>query len=64
MPETTLTIAFHGVTAGGILAILAILLKQHKVWVRMKDRMNSMWRAYCKEHDQDYVPLENGHSGD
>jgi len=64
MPETAITLTLHGVTTGGVLLLLGIALKQHKVWVRMKDRMNSLWRSYCKEHDEHYVPLENGHSGD
>jgi hypothetical protein len=61
MSEGPLTLSLHGLTLGGIVMILGMLLKQHKVWVRLKDRVNTLWRKHCKETGDDFVPLENGH---
>ena len=58
--ESPITLTIHGITLAGIVCIIGILLKQHKVWIRLKDRMNSLWRKHCKEIGEEYVPLENG----
>jgi len=58
--ETTLTLTIHGLTLAGIVTILGFLLKQHGVFVRAKDRLNSLWREYCDAHGTPYEPLENG----
>lgn len=60
MTENAITITFHGLTFGGTVLILGILLNQHKVWVRMKDRLNTLWKKHCQQTGDDYVPLENG----
>jgi hypothetical protein len=58
--ESGLTLAFHGVQLTVSIAVLGIVLNQHKVWVRMKDRINSLWYKHCKETGDRYTPLDNG----
>jgi hypothetical protein len=60
MGETPITLTLHGLTLAGMLFIIGILLHQHKVWTRMKDRVNNLWQEYCGEKDIPYVPLDNG----
>jgi len=50
----------HNVSAASGIIIIGILLKEHTTWVRLKDRMNQLWRKYCKETGQDFFSLENG----
>ena len=55
-----MTLTFHGVQITVSLLILGILLKQHKVWIRIKDRVNTLWAKHCQETGDNFVPLENG----
>jgi len=59
--ESGLTLTVHGLTLGGILAILGLMFHQHKIWVRMKDWVNELRREYCERHDIPFTPLDNGH---
>lgn len=52
--------AMHGVSTVGVLAILGITLNQHKIFVRMKDRLNVLWFHHCKSKDEPFTALENG----
>ncbi len=56
-----ISVTLQGVTLAGVLAVLAVVLRQHKVWIRMKDRVNTLWRRHCQTTGDDFVPLENGH---
>ena len=59
--ETGFTLTLHGLTFGCVLTILFLMLNQHKIWVRMKDRINSLWKEYCTAHEIDFTRLdENG----
>lgn len=58
--EGVLATAFHGVSLGTSIVMLGLLLNQHKVWVRMKDRLNQLWRRHCNANGDEYTPLENG----
>lgn len=60
MNEGALSLTFHGVSLAASLAVLGIILKQHKVWVRMKDRVNQLWYSHCKTTGDKYESLENG----
>ena len=60
MPESTLTLTIHGLTLGGIVLIVGLSLKQHRVWIRLKDRVNQLWYDRCHEKGDKYEPLENG----
>ena len=56
--ENGITLTLHGLTFGGIVAILFFILQQNKIWTRMKDRVNSLWREYCHEKKIDFVSLD------
>lgn len=60
MNEGPIVISIHVATFAGIATILGLLLREHKVWIRMKDRVNQLWRDRCHAKNDDYVPLENG----
>jgi hypothetical protein len=65
--ENGTTVVLHGVTTAGIVLILtfqAMILREHKVWVRLKDWVNDLRREYCVKHGIPFVPLENGHKSD
>lgn len=61
MNEGPVTISLHVATLVGIFGVLGILLNQHKVWIRMKDRLNTLWKEHCKQTGEDFVRLDNGH---
>lgn len=62
MGETPVTLTIHGVQLTASLAILCILLREHKVWIRLKDRLNQLWKDRCDSRGDNYFPLdENGH---
>jgi len=56
--ESGITLTIHGLTLGGICAILLLLFNQHKIWVRMKDRVNELWREYCERHETVFISLD------
>jgi hypothetical protein len=58
--ETPITLTLHGLTFGCVFAILGILLHQHKIWIRVKDRLDSLWAKRCEETGERFVPLDNG----
>lgn len=69
MQETPVTITIHGIQLaidGGILALgiryAGPLLRQYKIWSRMKERMNTLWWKHCKETGDRFETVENGHS--
>ena len=60
--ESTFSQWTHGLSLATTVAILTILLNQHKIWVRLKDRVNDMWADYCASHDIPYTKIDgNGH---
>lgn len=64
MNEPWLAQIEHHLNLGTSLVILGFLVTQHKIWVRMKDRLNQLWRRHCQTTGDEYTPLENGHHGD
>jgi hypothetical protein len=60
MGEGPITLTLHGLTFGGIVMILAVSLRQHKIWTRMKDRLNTLWYHHCEAKGEPFVPLDNG----
>lgn len=60
MTETLLTAIEHHVSFAAILAILGYVVKEGKIYGRIKERMNSLWFDYCGQKQQLYTPLENG----
>lgn len=58
--ESPVTIGLHLGTLLSTMAILGLLLNQHKVWIRLKDRVNTMWRHHCAKTGDPYESLDNG----
>jgi hypothetical protein len=60
--ETPLTLTLHVAQIGSTLMVLGVVLNQHKVWIRVKDRLNTLWAKHCKETGDKFVSLDgNGH---
>jgi hypothetical protein len=58
--ESALTLTIHGVQLTATLTVLGLVFTQHKIWVRLKDRVNTLWGKHCEKTGDPYVPLENG----
>jgi hypothetical protein len=59
--ESLLSQATHIGSLASSIAVLGLLLNQHKIWIRLKDRVNDMWKDYCDAHDIPYTKIDNGH---
>lgn len=55
-----LAIGFHILQTVMTGTMLGFILRQHKIWTRMKDRLNTLWHHHCKVSGDEYSPLENG----
>lgn len=62
-----ITLSLQGVNMvinGGLLVMLLRIgkpfLREYKIYGRMKERLNTLWRRHCQEKDEYFVPLENG----
>jgi hypothetical protein len=58
--ENGITLTLSGVQIGLTLAVLGVVLREHKVWVRLKDRVNTLWQRHCATTGDAFIPLENG----
>jgi hypothetical protein len=58
--ETWFTQLEHHVNLAATLAILTWIFRNHKVIVRGKDRLNTLWYRYCAQTKQPHTPIENG----
>jgi len=58
--ESGFTLTIHSLQLAVSVSILGLVLTQHKIWIRLKDRMNTLWSDRCKKTGDRYVPLENG----
>ena len=63
--ETPFTTAIHIVQTIVSLPIAWLCIKiltQHKIWVRMKDRVNTLWASHCEKTGDRFISLDgNGH---
>ena len=57
-PNQTL-IVLNVATLASVLAGISLVLRQHKIWVRMKERLNTLWFYHCKASGDPYAPLDN-----
>ena len=48
----------HGLTLTGIVALLALALDKHAIYLRIKERLDTLWRDRCIEKDEEFVPLD------
>ena len=60
LQEDILTQIERHVTLTAVLAVLGFTFAQHKIWVRMQDRLNAVWHEYCDRHNIPFEKLENG----
>ena len=65
--ESGLAVTFHSVTLVVGVAQIALMLKigapvlrELKIYGRMKERVNQLWRRHCAQTGDEFVPLENG----
>lgn len=66
--DSTLTLAYHGVNVGLLIAILVFMFKQYGVYKSIRERVNIVWRDYCRLHgipynalgDDDLQDIKNG----
>ena len=58
--ETAITQVVHWATLGGVVTLLGFAMRQHKVWIRMTDYVNTLWSDRCKERGDRFVSVENG----
>lgn len=48
----------HSVSVLSNLGVLTLLVKEHKIWTRLKDRVNNMWFEYCQNHDIQFEKVD------
>ena len=60
MQETGLAVYVHFANLGATLTVLGVVLREYKVYGRIKERMNELWFNYCGERQKLYSPVENG----
>ena len=60
MPETWLTQIEHHVSFGFIVLACGAFLKNHRLFIRAKERLNNLWWDRCAERQEPYTPIENG----
>jgi hypothetical protein len=48
------------VSFGFILCVCTIFLKNHRLFIRAKERLNDLWWDRCAEKQEPYTPVENG----
>ena len=50
------------VSFGFILAVCGVFLKNHKLVIKVKERLNDLWWDRCADLQEPYIPIENGTS--
>jgi hypothetical protein len=60
MMDRTLVITQLSVNLLLSFVTLGVFLKYHSIWVRLIDRMDILYQAYCSEHKIPFVGLKNG----
>lgn len=50
----------HHVSFAFIVAACTIFLKNHRLFIRFKERMNDLWWDRCGIKQEPYTPVENG----
>lgn len=60
LQENWLTLLEHHVNFGVSLTVLGVIVKEYKVYSRLKERVNELWYNYCGERQKLYTPCENG----
>lgn len=55
--DSTLNLSFQGIQVGMMLGILVIMFKQYNIYKGIRERLNILWRVYCKQHQIPYNAL-------
>jgi len=50
----------HHVSFAFIAAVCGLFLKNHKLIIKIKERLNSLWFNHCADTRLPYQPVENG----
>lgn len=58
--ETWFTQLEKHVSFGVILVVGGIFLKNHRLFIRGKERLNDLWWDRCAKRQEPYTPVENG----
>lgn len=66
--EGNFSIALHGVNIALLITILGFMLKQYSIYKAIRERVNIIWRQYCRDHgipynalgDDNLVDITNG----
>ena len=60
MIETWFTQLEHHISFGFIVVVSTAFLKNHRLIIRAKERLNVLWRDRCGITREGYTPVENG----
>jgi hypothetical protein len=60
MPETWLTQIEHHVSFAFIVFVGGAFLRNHKLIIKAKQRLNDLWWDRCADRQEPYQPIENG----
>jgi len=58
--SSSLIVLAHFANLSATLTVLGVLLREYKVYGRIKERVNELWFNYCGERQKLYTPVENG----
>jgi hypothetical protein len=53
-------VIFESITTGGVLIILGFIFKYHKIWIRLLDRVDYVYKQFCRDHNIPFKGLRNG----
>jgi hypothetical protein len=49
-----LNFSLHGVEISLLVTLIVMLFKQYAIYKAIRERMNIIWREYCREHEIPY----------
>jgi hypothetical protein len=58
--ENWFTQVEHHISLAAILTICGVFLKNHKLVIKAKERLNDLWWDRCASRQEPYTPVENG----
>jgi hypothetical protein len=58
--ENWITVLEHHISFAFIAFICGTILKNHKLYIKAKERLNDLWWDRCADRQEPYTPVENG----
>lgn len=55
--ESAFTLTIHGITITLLITLLGMSFKQYNIYKVIKERVNIIWREYCRDHNIPYNAL-------